>query len=150
RDERRGPPWLLLPVMLLWGNLHGSFLFGIALAAYVAGEAVLEGRGWPERIALARPWAVYVLAAIILSLVNPNGMTTLVQPFRLMAMPALQSGFSEWQAVDLAEFPGLAGWLIGIAALVALAWRSLPWTRVLLLFLLVYMALAHVRHADLL
>lgn len=150
RDERRRPPWALLWVMLVWANLHGSFLFGIALAAYLGGEAVFAARGWQERLVIARDWAAFVLAAAAVSLINPNGVTALIQPFRLMAMPALQSGFGEWLPADLAQFPALAGWLLGAAALVVAGWRSLPWTRLLLLFGLAYMALMHVRHADLL
>ena len=42
RDEERGPPWLALPVMALWANLHGSFMFGLALAGFLAAEAVLQ------------------------------------------------------------------------------------------------------------
>src|ERR1700690_73348 len=34
RDEERGPPWLALPVMALWANLHGSFFFGLRLAGF--------------------------------------------------------------------------------------------------------------------
>jgi hypothetical protein len=149
-DDGRPPPWLLLPVMLLWANLHGSFLFGIALAGYLGGEAVLEARFRPERIAVAERWAVFVLAAIAASVVNPNGVTAVIQPFRLMAMPALQSGFGEWRPASLIQFPALAGWLAGAAALILAGWRSMPWTRLLLLVGLAYMALAHVRHADLL
>ena len=52
--SERPPPWRLLPVMVLWANLHGSFLFGLALAGLLAGEAVLAaraaaGRGLPRR-----------------------------------------------------------------------------------------------------
>src|SRR5207237_503378 len=37
RDAERPPPFMALPVMVLWANLHGSFLFGLALAAFLAG-----------------------------------------------------------------------------------------------------------------
>jgi hypothetical protein len=150
RDDNRGPPWIALPAMALWASLHGSFLFGIALAGYLGGEAVLTREGWPARFTETRRWGGFVAAAIAASLLNPNGITALVQPFRLMAMPALQAGFSEWQPADLATFPALGLWLVGAAALVVLARRQLPWTRLVLLVGLAYMALAHVRHADLL
>ena len=39
--EQRRVPWLLLPLMTLWANLHGSFLFGLALACAFALEAAI-------------------------------------------------------------------------------------------------------------
>lgn len=150
RDDERGPPWALLAVMALWANLHASFLFGIALAGFLGGEAALHpGRG-ATRFTEIRRWGLFVVAAFAISLLNPNGPIALTQPFRLMAMPALQSGFGEWRPVDFREFPALGVWLLGAAALVAFGWRGRCWTRIALLLLLGYMACAHVRHADLL
>jgi len=150
RDDGRPPPWVLLPVMVLWANLHGSFLFGIALAGFCGVEAVLRPAPGQSRPAEARRWAGFVLAALIAALVTPNGVATLVQPFRLMAMPALQTGFGEWMPADLRQFPALEAWLLGALALGFLSGARLPWMRVALLVGLCHMALAHVRHADLL
>lgn len=150
RDDQRGPPWVMLPVMALWANLHASFLFGIALAGYLGGEAALYPVPVTTRAVEIRRWGSFVLAAVAASLVNANGVAALVQPFRLMAMPALQWGFGEWQAADFREFPALAAWLVGAGVLVAFGWRDLRWTRIAFLVGLAYMARAHVRHADLL
>jgi len=150
RDDERAPPWALLPVIVLWANIHASFLFGIALAGYLGGEAMLYPAAGVTRVGELRRWGLFVAAAFAASLVNANGAVALIQPFRLMAMPALQSGFGEWRAVNFVEFPALAVWLVGAVALIALGWRGLRWTRCVLLALLAYMACAHVRHADLL
>jgi hypothetical protein len=154
RDGERGPPWLLLPAMIVWANLHGSFLFGLALVGYLAGEAVLRPGAGPgaatSRGAEARRWGGFVAAAVAAALINPNGAGALVQPLRLMSMPALQGGFGEWLPANLAEFPTLEAWLLGALALGYLGGVRLPWTRLALLLGLAHMALAHVRHADLL
>jgi hypothetical protein len=42
RDAGEAPPLRLLPLMALWANLHGSFMFGLALASFLGGEAVLQ------------------------------------------------------------------------------------------------------------
>jgi hypothetical protein len=39
-DTRSSPPWLLLPLMTLWANLHGSFTFGLAMIAPIACDAL--------------------------------------------------------------------------------------------------------------
>ncbi|HZK91684.1 MAG TPA: hypothetical protein VFC56_16205 [Stellaceae bacterium] len=150
RDDDRGPPWLWLPAMTLWANLHGSFLFGLALAGFLAGEAVLSSQPGRSRLIQARRWGGFVAAAVAASLVNANGVAALVQPLRLMAMPALQSGFGEWLPANLGQFPALEAWLLGAVALGFACRARLPWTRLVLLLGLIHMALAHVRHADLL
>ncbi|HTZ35039.1 MAG TPA: hypothetical protein VMB84_03375 [Stellaceae bacterium] len=150
RDDGRAPPWRLLPAMLLWANLHASFLFGLALAGWLAGEAVLRPAPGVAQRAEARRWGGFVAAAVTVALINANGATALVQPLRLMAMPALQGGFGEWLSADLARFPALELWLLGALALGFAARAKVPWTRLVLLLGLVHMALAHVRHADLL
>ena len=150
RDDDRGPPWSVLPVMVLWANLHGSFLFGLALAGFLGGEAFLGAKGWSARWTEARRWGAFATAAVVAALVNANGVTVLLQPFRLMAMPALQAGFEEWRPADFTQFPALEAWILGAVALGFLARAKLPWTRLVLLLGLIHMALAHVRHADLL
>jgi hypothetical protein len=42
RDAAEVAPARLLPLMTLWANLHGSFMFGLALALFLGGEAVLR------------------------------------------------------------------------------------------------------------
>ena len=150
RDDEHGPPWAILSVMVLWANLHGSFLFGLALAGFVAGEGVLRPALRQSRAAEARRWAAFGAAAIAASLVTPNGMAALVQPLRLMTMPALQTGFGEWLPATPAQFPALEAWLLGAVALGFVLRTRLPWTRLALLLGLIHMALAHVRHGDLL
>ena len=50
RDERRAPPFALLPVMVLWCNLHGGFVVGLLFTALLGAEAVLEA---PAAVAVA-------------------------------------------------------------------------------------------------
>lgn len=150
RDDGSGPPWRALPVMVLWANIHGSFMFGLALAGFCAGEAVLDPASGFSRPAEAKRWGFFVAAAITVALCNPNGVSALVQPLRLVAMPALQTGFVEWAPANLTEFPALEVWLLGAVALGFALGARVPWSRLALLLGLFHMALAHVRHADLL
>ncbi|MBV8889257.1 MAG: hypothetical protein JO267_04795 [Alphaproteobacteria bacterium] len=150
RDAGRAPPWRLLPLMALWANLHGSFLFGIALAGFLAGEAVLQAGSAPDRRREAVRWGGFALAALVAALLTPNGTDGLLQPFRLMSSPALQSAFIEWLSPDFRAFPALELWLLGALAIGFAGGVRLPPTRLLLLLGLVHMTLQHVRHADLL
>jgi hypothetical protein len=150
RDAGRSPPFLVLPVMVLWANLHGSFMFGLALAAYLGGEAVLRPGAGRSRPLEARMWAAFVVAAIAAALLTPFGTATLLQPIRLTAMPALQSTFTEWLSPDFQKSPALELWIVGAIVVGFASGIRLPPTRLLLMAGLVHMTLQHVRHADLL
>jgi len=147
RDTGSAPPRWLLPLMALWANLHASFMFGLALVLFLGAEAALSsGRRSPE----ARRWGLFGLLAVVASLMTPNGVAGFVEPFRLTMMPALQASFGEWQSPNFQEFQPLEIWLLGIIALGFATGAKLPLPRLLLLLALCHMALAHVRHAELL
>jgi hypothetical protein len=146
RDTGSAPPFRLLPLMVLWANLHDSYLFGLLLAFYLAAEAVLAGRRRIE----ARRWGLFAGLALAAALATPNGVAGLVEPFRLMAMPVLQSAFIEWRSPDFQDFQPLEIILLGLMALGLMSGVRVPATRVLVLIGLCHMALAHTRHADLL
>lgn len=63
---------LLLFVMLAWSNCHGSFILGIiVIALYGAGHLLT---GLLGRDALSPPLLAVLLGAILITLVNPNGL----------------------------------------------------------------------------
>jgi hypothetical protein len=150
RERGEAPAFWLLPVMTLWANLHGGFMFGLALAGFIAVEAFLFPAAGCSRAGEARRWGVFLLLATIAALLTPNGADGLIQPLRLMAMPALQASFVEWRSPDFQQFWGLELWLLGILALGFATGIVLPPLRLLLLLGLCHMALQHVRHAELL
>jgi hypothetical protein len=146
RDSGSSPPFRLLPVMALWANLHGSFMFGLTLALFLGAEAALSA-GWRER--QSRLWGVFIMLACASALITPNGPAGFLEPFRLMVMPALQTSFGEWLSPNFQTFQPLEIWLLGIIALGFTTSVKLPISRLLLLLVLCHMALGHVRHADL-
>ena len=147
RDTGSGPPFRLLPVIVLWANLHGGFMFGLALTLFLTIEAVLAPG---HRAHEARRWGGFGLLAAAAALVTPNGGAGLFEPFRMIAMPALQASFGEWLSPNFQAFQPLEIWLLGIIALGFATGIRLPPSRLLLLLALCHMALGHIRHAELL
>ncbi|MDH8517437.1 hypothetical protein QIH19_28785, partial [Klebsiella pneumoniae] len=41
-DRGGVPPFWLLPLMTLWANLHGSFIFGLVLIGAIALDAMMR------------------------------------------------------------------------------------------------------------
>ncbi len=147
REKGRAPSWWLIPVMVLWANLHGSYVFGFALAAPFALEALLEAKTWPDRRRVVTRWGVFGVACLAAAAVTPHGPMGLLFPLQLMSMTA-NVGISEWQSTD---FSTLGPFEVALLALLATALRfpmKLPIVRLVLLLVLTHMALKHGRHVT--
>ena len=143
RDRSVAPPWRLLPLMTLWANLHGSFLFGLLLVVPLGVEAALSGgRQWGRP---ARRWAGFLAGAVLASLATPHGVTGLLFPVRLMRMHEL-AGISEWRPADFTVLqPPELLLLAGLYGALSRGFR-LPPVRLLMLLGVLHLALQHSRH----
>ncbi len=97
--------YLLLPVQVVWTNIHASFLFGFGLPGLVLLANLLPGTrsapGW-GRLRLDRPRLRHLATAVaclpFASLLNPGGASMLFFPFRQNRMRGLTT-FAEWTEV---------------------------------------------------
>ena len=71
-DTARPPSWWLIPLMTLWANLHGSFIFGLAMTGVIAGEAIWLAPA-PQRRRAATDWIAFAALALGAACVNPYG-----------------------------------------------------------------------------
>ncbi len=146
REAECAPSWWLLAAMPVWANLHGSFAFGLALAAALAVEAMIavKGRGpMPWR------WGAFVVAAVLSALLTPQGIDGLLFPLRLLGMSGLQH-LGEWQPSDFSAVSPFEIALLALVGVLATGKVRVPWPRLLILLGLVHLALAHGRHQMLL
>jgi hypothetical protein len=150
RAEQRAPRWYAALLMLPWANIHGSFVFGLVMAALVAGEAVLEASDWTKAARVARGWGLFGALSLAAALATPYGIDGLLLPFRLVHMDFALSAIREWQSPNFQLPQPLEPWLM-LLLLGALTFGlRLPVTRIAMLLLLLHMALQHQRHAELL
>ena len=97
----------LLPVFLIWSNLHSGFLIGLGfIALMLAGEAAahllhLEGRA-PGRH--ARSLAYLLAGCFLVSAINLNGPSIILYPFQTLGSPAQQSLILEWHSPDFHDW----------------------------------------------
>ena len=140
RGESEAPSWWLILVMPLWANLHGSFVFGLALAAGLGVEAVIEDRG-----RAAMKWGIFIAAATASCLLTPFGVDGLLFPLHLSALHGL-GHIGEWAPSDFSRIsPFEIALLAGLGAF-ALGRIKVPPVRLLILLGIVWMALSHTRH----
>ncbi len=149
RDARRAPSWWLLPLMVLWANLHGGFTFGLVFIAPLALEALwLAPPAERKRVALR--WGAFTLAAGAAACVTPYGPQSILVTARILGLGPALALIGEWQPQDFAKLAGFE--LILLLGIGFALWRGikLPPIRLLILLGLVHMALAHSRNGELL
>ncbi|HET7085370.1 MAG TPA: hypothetical protein VFI23_11405 [Rhizomicrobium sp.] len=146
REEERAPAWWLLGLMPLWANLHGSFVFGLALAGALGIEAVVLAS---DRRRAMLGWGLFLLAACAASLLTPFGIQSLIFPFKLSGMQGL-GHIDEWQASDVSHLSAFVLALLTSLFVLGRGQVKIPPARLLLLLGLVWLALAHGRHQMLL
>jgi hypothetical protein len=131
----------LLPVFVIWVNVHGSYVFGLGLPGLVLLANLLPWNrmtpGWGRlRLDRARSFhlAVVVAALPIVGLLNPQGPAMLLFPFQQNRMIRLTT-FTEWMEVWQLPRIGLTWWEVVIvlgliviayvvAAILLLAWEG--------------------------
>ena len=145
RERRRAPPVAWAAQMLVWANLHASFIIGLGLAGVFTLEALLEERN-PSRT--VRNWAPFVVASAAAAFVTPHGLQGLLYPFQVSGLAVLPL-ISEWRPTRLPD--DFAFVIVGavLALVTAMRWRRVGVVRLLLLAGLGWMAIDHSRHQAL-
>ncbi|MDQ6747716.1 MAG: hypothetical protein M3010_06390, partial [Candidatus Dormibacteraeota bacterium] len=124
RYRRRGRAarglWVLPLLMLLWANIHAGYTVGLLLlGAFVVGEALSAGLGWPA--APVWPLLVVSLACAGASLLNPNGLDLWYYPLTYLNAPGGSVSLrliQEWQPPD---FRNIRNWPFAATLLLLLA-----------------------------
>jgi hypothetical protein len=99
--------WLLVPLFLLWSNLHSGFIIGlgfiaVVLIAELAGGWLGVPDGAPRR--RLRIVGLVLLACAAVSMVNPNGPAILIYAFQTQGSVAQQSLILEWHSPDFHDW----------------------------------------------
>ena len=144
--------WLLVPIFLVWSNLHSGFIIGAAfLGVIVFVELALAAVG-RSHVAPARlRTLVYVLlACAVVVVINPNGPGIYLYPFETQGSAAQQSLILEWHSPDFHDTAVRAFevMLLSLAVMIAITRRVRPRDAVLVLGTTA-MALQSVRHVAL-
>jgi hypothetical protein len=148
-SERREPPsFWLLPLISLWANLHGGFVFGLVLVGAFAIDALWNADDAQQR-PLALRWALFGFGALIACCTTPYGWGSILAARQILDLGELLHLIYEWMPVN---FSSLGAFEMSILALIAGALYSgvkLSPPRIALVLGLLHMALSHVRNAEL-
>jgi hypothetical protein len=148
-DRRGAPSFWLLPLMVLWANLHGGFVFGLVLVAPIALDAVMNSE--PRlRKSLVLRWAAFAVAALIAACCTPYGWNSLLATQKILALGSALPLILEWRPADFGSVGALELCLLLGIGLALLRGIKLPPLRIVLLLGLLHMALSQGRSGEIL
>lgn len=104
QSDRRASVWVFI-LFVLWSNLHGGYSLGILLLIFLfAGESfqtfLLTSNRNREDLHRLKKLVTWIVLAGIGVLINPNGINTLIIPFKTVGVQVLQTLIDEWASPD--------------------------------------------------
>ncbi|HEV8282495.1 MAG TPA: hypothetical protein VGQ02_11580, partial [Candidatus Limnocylindrales bacterium] len=126
REQPRGL-WLVPVVVVLWANVHGSFI----LAPIILGLAWLEDLH--DRDPAARRTLLVGFVSVIAACLTPFGPGVWAYAVGLSSNPGVTARTTEWQPTSLRDASGLLffGSVAAVIALIARSGRRVPWPTLL-------------------
>jgi hypothetical protein len=119
--------YLVLPLLILWGNLHGSVTLGVGLAvicgAVLIGQSLTDGRWRTPLSHFSRRGLVLLVGAPICLLLTPYGLSIITYYHETILNPQFSKVISEWSPITAATvlavpffiLAGASVWLMGRA-----------------------------------
>ncbi|MBI3649050.1 MAG: hypothetical protein HY240_09925 [Actinobacteria bacterium] len=141
RRKRPRLLWVLLPLVAVWANIHGSFVLA----------PVLLGLAWLEDIRdhdpVARRTLLVTGGSLAASLVNPFGWRVWAYAVEIGTNPTVRNLIVEWKPTTLNTWAG-GSFFVSVAALVVYLARreqQVPWLTLLRLAFFFFLALPAIR-----
>jgi hypothetical protein len=135
--------WWMVPLMVLWVNLHAGYALGLALIGLYIVSLVLD-RKW----SLVPRLGLILIAATAVVPLNPNGFRMFSYPFETLTSPSMAAFIEEWASPDFHKlmFLPLALMLFVLLAALALSARRPAAGELFLLLITAFGALRSARH----
>jgi len=147
-ENKTQPPYPLALIMILWSNMHGSFVVGIAFVLFFAAESVFATDDHPLRTTLLKHWLLFLLLTLAATLITPHGINGLLLPFQLTNQTYITDIVGEWLSPNFHGFEPLEFWILGFIALSLHKGLKLPLFRLIFLLGLIHLSLKSVRFST--
>jgi len=146
--------YLLPPIMLLWVNLHGSFILGfVLLAIYLACNfirgSLAPGNGSAGYKEKARGLLLPTAVSLLVALANPKGYHAFLFPFETVLNRFAMDNIQEWLSPDFHHSMPFKYLLLLMIALFAVSGARLNLVELALILLFTNMSLYSTRYIPL-
>jgi hypothetical protein len=146
-ERREAPSFWLLPLLALWANLHGGFVFGLALIAPIGFDALWNAEA-AQRRPLAVRWIVFGICALVACCATPYGWGSILASRKILELGELLRLIYEWMPMDFSRFGPFEECVLALIAGALYCGVRLSPPRIVLVLGLLHMALSHVRNLE--
>jgi hypothetical protein len=108
--------WWLVPLMVLWVNLHAGFALGLALIGLYVVRAVLDGE-WDH----IKPLLIVLVICTAVVPLNPNGFRMFSYPYETLTSTSMAAFIQEWASPDFHKITYLPLAILLLSTLAAMA-----------------------------
>ena len=115
-------PWLL-PLIALWANLHGGFVFGLVLVGAFALDA-LWNADRAQRKSVVLRWAAFGIGALVACCATPYGWGSILAARKILDLGELLHLIYEWMPADFSKFGAFEMAILALIARRALQRRQ--------------------------
>ena len=143
-EENHRPSFWLLPLMVLWANVHGGFTLGLVLAAGFGLEATIAAPT-QQRRQTAIAWLGFWLGALFAGCMTPYGYKYLLETYNVLDLGDLLRQLGEWRPMNPSTDLVQEVILLCLLALTLLFGVKIRIIRVLMIVGLLHLALQYVR-----
>jgi len=137
---KRHSIWWLVPLMVLWVNMHAGFAMGIVLILLVIvgialDTVIADGRSFGALWPRVRSLSLVLLACIAAVIVNPSGVRLYSYPFETLTSHAMMRYIDEWRSPDFHElmFQPLALLILLVFGALAISRKRIRLSQLLML-----------------
>lgn len=107
-DKKNRAIWWLVPLMIVWTNMHAGFAVGIAFIMLTMFGIVLDGllirrHAIGDIFHALRPIGLVLIVCIAAVSVNPNGLRLYSYPFETLTSRTMMQYIQEWRSPDFHE-----------------------------------------------
>lgn len=141
-----GPVWLVMPVMWIWVNSHGSFPLGLLLVATVCIGRYLDNNSMQR---IMRVLTLSILGTLVGGFLTPLPGKLLLFPIELLTRNSYFQNISEWQSPDFSSM-WMKIFLVQVVLLIISlsVLKERPWERLLPSILALASALLGMRNVP--
>ena len=139
-------PWLL-PVIALWANLHGGFVFGLVLVGAFALDALWNADRAQQKSLMLR-WTAFGIGALVACCVTPYGWGSILAARKILDLGELLRLIYEWMPADFSKFGAFEMTILTLIGAALDRGVKLTPPRIALVLGLLHMALSHVRNVE--